>query len=499
MATVSEAPRMQGELMTSQGGPGTKSNRDALRHEMTAAGCSLAEIAVEMRVRFRMRPREAWRHAHGWTLQETAERISACPGQAIAADASLVSKWEKWPGPSTRRPSLSALVATATTLGSTVEDLLDLDDYRALPESDLRILRHHAPDVQPVESPPTAAVRPPDKNDVLAAADESAAWAQWAESTNVGDIALEQILADVQSLATAYLTDDAVELFGRARGLRDRVFRLIEGHQPPQHSADLYVSAGYLCGLLAWISSDLGNLRAADTQARTAWLCAEMAGHVELRAWVASTRSKIAFWDGRLRDAISHARRGASYHPQGSVGALLACQEADAWSKLGAADETQAAMQRAGAVREDLGGSDDIGGIFACPPARQENYAAGAHLRIGAYRDALTEADSALDHLRAHPVHAYGTEAQIHITRAAALTGTGQPEGVMEALTPVFAMPPEQRLDPISRRMRDLGELMTSGRAATSSTTIAARQALEEWCLDSAPRRLALSSGEGAA
>jgi transcriptional regulator with XRE-family HTH domain len=285
--------------MTPQGRPGTKSDRDALRQEMTAVGCSLAEIAMEMRVRFRMRPREAWRHAHGWTLQETAERISAYPGQAIAADASLVSKWEKWPGPSARRPSLSVIVATATTLGCTVEDLLDLDDYRALPESDLRILRHHAPDApQPVEPPTMPAVRPPDMDDVLAAADESAAWAQWAESTNVGEVALEQILADVQTLAGDYLTGDAVELFGRARGLRDRVFRLIEGHQPPRHSADLYVSVGYLCGLLAWISSDLGNLRAADTQGRTAWLCAEMAGHVELRAWVASTRSKVAFWDG---------------------------------------------------------------------------------------------------------------------------------------------------------------------------------------------------------
>ncbi|AVZ77297.1 hypothetical protein SLUN_08195 [Streptomyces lunaelactis] len=334
---------------------------------------------------------------------------------------------------------------------------------------------------------------------MLAAADESAAWAQWAETTNVGEIALEQILADVQTLAGDYLTGDAVELFGRARRLRDRVFRLLEGHQPPQHSAELYVSVGYLCGLLAWISSDLGNLRAADTQGRTAWLCAEMSGHSELHAWVASTRSKVAFWDGRLRDAINHARRGASYHPRGSVGALLACQEADAWSKLGVADETQAALRRAAAAREALVGVDDIGGIFACPPARHENYAAGAHLRIGAYRDALTEADRALDHLRAQPVHAYGTEAQVHITRAAAFAGTDQPDGVMEALTPVLAMPPQQRLEPITRRMQDLGQFMAGSRAATGSATVAARRALEEWCLDSAPRQLALSSGEGAA
>ncbi|MFE9568398.1 helix-turn-helix transcriptional regulator [Streptomyces sp. NPDC006692] len=485
--------------MTTRPRPGSKSDRDALRHELATAGCTLTEIAVEMRVRFRMRPREAWRHAHGWTLQETADRISARPGQAIAADASLVSKWEKWPGPSTRRPSLSVLVALAGVFGSPVEDILDIDDYRALPESDLRVLRHQTAPLpaEPARHPVPIEVAPVHRDDVLVAATESAAWAQWVESSNVGEIALEQILADVQTLAGDYLTGDAVELFGRARRLRDRVFGLVEGHQPPQQSVDLYVSAGYLCGLLAWISSDLGNLRAADTQGRTAWLCAEMAGHGELRAWVASTRSKVAFWDGRLREAVQHARRGASYHSRGTVGALLACQEADAWSKLGAAEETQAALHRATLAREDVDGADDIGGIFSCPVARQGNYAAGAHLRIGSFADALTEADTALQHLRAQPVHAYGTEAQIHVTRATALLGNGQPEGAMAALSPVLAMPPEQRLDPITQRMQELAQLMAVGRAATGSATLAARQVLSDWCHDSAPRQLALSSGEG--
>ncbi|MFC4962160.1 helix-turn-helix transcriptional regulator, partial [Streptomyces mauvecolor] len=244
--------------MTTTPRPGSKRDRDALRHEMTTAGCTVVEIAVEMRVRFRMRPREAWRHAHGWTLQETAERISNRPGQVIAADASLVSKWEKWPGPSARRPTLSVLVAMAAVFGCAVEDILDLDDYRVLPENDVRVLRHQAQTPSPPIPRMLPVAEPPERDDVLVAASESAAWAQWVESTNVGDIALEQIFADVQGLAGEYLTGDAVELFGRARRLRDRVFGLIEGHQPPQRSIDLYVSAGYLCGLLAWISSDLG-------------------------------------------------------------------------------------------------------------------------------------------------------------------------------------------------------------------------------------------------
>jgi transcriptional regulator with XRE-family HTH domain len=467
---------------------------------MLAAGCSAAEIAVEMRGRWHMRPREAWRHAHGWTLQETADRVNEAPGQAVAADASLVSKWEKWPGPSSRRPSLPVLVSLAAVYGCTVEDILDIDDRRALPSSDLQILQHGPAQPEQASAGP-AEVAPPerDPDQVLAAATEAATWAQWAEASNVGDIALEQLGADVRALAQEYLTGDPLIMFRRTRELRDRVFRLIEGHQPPRQSADLYVAAGYLCGLLAWMSSDLGNLRAADTQGRTAWLCAENAGHDGLRAWVCSTRSKVALWDGRLRDAVNHARRGSLVTVDGTVGALLACQEADAWSLLGAAAEAEGALSRAIHARSIATGGDEIGGLFSCPEARQENYAAAVHLRIGQPDAALRETQTALDLLATQPVRAYGTEAQIHISQAAALLGCGQPEGIMEALLPVLAMPAERRMGPVTHRMGELAAAMARGPAADASATTAARRTIVDWCSDSAPRLLALSSGEGSA
>ncbi|MGW7542361.1 hypothetical protein ACWGKQ_14775 [Streptomyces sp. NPDC054770] len=76
------------------------------------------------------------------------------------------------------------------------------------------------------------------------AADESATWAQWAEASNVGDIALEQLMAETRTLASDYLTSDPVVLFVRTRALRDRLFSLLEGHQYPRQSPDLYVAAG---------------------------------------------------------------------------------------------------------------------------------------------------------------------------------------------------------------------------------------------------------------
>ncbi|MFM9493694.1 XRE family transcriptional regulator [Streptomyces galilaeus] len=485
--------------------PGSKADRDALRQEMTAAGCTLADISIEMRARFHMRPREAWRHAHGWTLQETADKITQAstrrPGESVAADASLVGKWEKWPGPSSRRPSLQVLFAMAAAFACRVDDLLDLEDRRALPDADLRVLTHrpptYEPSAQPITPPPVVAPPQPTGTDLVRlAADESATWAQWAEASNVGDIALEQLMAETRSLASDYLTSDPVVLFVRTRALRDRVFALLEGHQYPRQSGDLYVAAGYLCGLLAWMSSDLGQLRDADTQGRTAWLCAELAGHNDLRAWVLSTRSKVAFWDGRLREAINFARHGATYDTTGTVAVLLACQEADAWSELGAQDEALTALEQAEDARAAMGGEDEIGGIFACQPARQENYAAAVQLRIGRPADALRSADNACALLAVQPVRAYGTEAQIHISQAAAHLANGEAEGALEALAPVLALPPDHRLEPVTRRLSELRASI--GRPYASGTaTVGLRQAVEEFCMNSAPRHLALSPGEG--
>ncbi|MGW1563985.1 XRE family transcriptional regulator [Streptomyces sp. NPDC002144] len=484
--------------------PGSKADRDALRQGMSAAGCTLADTAVEMRARFRMRPREAWRHAHGWTLQETADRITQAsgrhPGECVAADASLVGKWEKWPGPSSRRPSLAVLFAMAEAFACRVEDLLDWQDRQALSEADLRLLVGSSPAEQPpvapvASSPELTPAETGGSDLVRLAANESASWAQWAEASNVGDIALEQLLAETRTLASDYLTSDPVLLFVRTRALRDRVFALLEGHQYPRQSTDLYVVAGYLCGLLAWMSSDLGQLRDAETQGRTAWLCAELASHNDLRAWVLSTRSKVAFWDRRLRDAVNFARRGAAYPTTGTVAVLLACQEADAWSELGAQEEALNALARAHDARAAMNGADDIGGIFACQPARQENYAAAVQLRLGHPADALRSADNALALLTVQPVRAYGTEAQIHISEASAHLATGEAEGAIEAITPVLALPPDHRLTPVTRR---LGELAYGiGRpSGGSSAAIGLRQAIEEFCRDSAPQHLALSPGK---
>ncbi|GGL41198.1 hypothetical protein [Planomonospora parontospora] len=488
--------------MSARAKPGAKAVREALRQEMQEAGCSLAEIVTEMRTRWRMRPREAWRHAYGWTLQQVADRIDAAaaarPGSALACDASLVGKWERWPDRAGRRPTLRVLTLMADVYGCAVEDLLDLEDRQAFPAEELLLLQRPEPPTGPPPAPAeTEPESPPPAGAELvrAAASESAVWAAWAETTNVGDFALEQLLADTRTLATAYLSEDPLTVFTQARRLRDQVFALLEGHQYPRQATELYAAAGYLCALLAWISSDLGQMQGADTQGRTAWLCAELAGNNELRAWVLSTRSKIAMWDGRLREAITYARRGATYNPQGSVGVMLASQEADAWSLLGAAEEARTAVLRAADARDHAVGTDEVGGIFACPEFRRANYASAVLLRIGSPDEALREAEAAF--ARREP-RAYGTAAQVRIVQAAAHLTLRQPDGAAEVLRSVFALPPQQRLEPVTRRVQELGAALARSAMADSTPAVGLQAAIQEWCLESAPRVLALSRGEEA-
>jgi hypothetical protein len=166
-----------------------------------------------------------------------------------------------------------------------------------LPTSDAALLEDDIPEEQDV---------------VMAAADESSRFSQWAEQSNCGPHTLEQFEADLRRIVAVYPNRPVAPTFIELRELRSRAFELLEGKQRPSQTSDLYKIAGLLCGLLSNASFDLGNLYAAETQARTAFLCAELAGNNWLRSWVRGMQSLIAYWDDRPADAVSRSRDGNS-------------------------------------------------------------------------------------------------------------------------------------------------------------------------------------------
>ncbi|MFE7529367.1 helix-turn-helix domain-containing protein [Kitasatospora sp. NPDC057542] len=237
--------------------PGSKAGRDSLRTELLAVGAPPATIAAEMRARFGFRPREAWRHVHGWTLQEAADRFNSAVGAAgPATDASLLGKWERWPGETGRRVTLRVLTVLAELYGASLEDLLDLEDRRALPESDLRMLRHRAADgpasAVAVPVPPVPDVPLTGVDLIRTAADESAQWTQWAEVPNCGPVSVEQYAADTRGFAADYLmAEDPLKVYGQTHRSLVRVWDLLYGHQNLEHRQKLFATAGYLAAMMA--------------------------------------------------------------------------------------------------------------------------------------------------------------------------------------------------------------------------------------------------------
>jgi hypothetical protein len=56
-----------------------RAERRALQEKMRARGLSHRQIAFEFGRRYDMRPRAAWRHAHGWSLKQAASGSPPTP------------------------------------------------------------------------------------------------------------------------------------------------------------------------------------------------------------------------------------------------------------------------------------------------------------------------------------------------------------------------------------------------------------------------------------
>lgn len=128
------------------GRKGFKAELDGLRERMRAVGFSFEEIAAEFARRYRLRPREAYRFAYGWTLDGAAERFNACaakegadPEGRASLTGSRLCEFEKWPdGP--RKPSIYVLCVLARIYETDVMCLLDLADHESLPQQDRLVL-----------------------------------------------------------------------------------------------------------------------------------------------------------------------------------------------------------------------------------------------------------------------------------------------------------------------------------------------------------------------
>jgi hypothetical protein len=302
----------------------------------------------------------------------------------------------------------------------------------------------------------------PDEDLAMAAARESARFSSFAEGTNVGPHTLEQLRADIERIARTKNNRPVAPVFVEARELRDRAFELLEGHQHPAQTRDLYLAAGLLCGILADACLDLGSLAAAETQARTAFLCAELAGHNGLRCWIRGVQSMIAVWDERPADAAALARSGWDYIPEaGTARVRVASIEARAQARLGCEDAVDDALNRADNARQQVAGADDPGGFMAFPVAKQLFYAGTTNLRLGGeqrYQQVEQDTAEAIRLFEAEPpeLRPLGSLAEARLDLAGARIARGDLEGCIEQTSEAIRASARRRTFTFTGRLRQL-------------------------------------------
>ncbi|MFI9724521.1 helix-turn-helix domain-containing protein [Streptomyces sp. NPDC052396] len=314
---------------------------------------------------------------------------------------------------------------------------------------------------------------PPSHRALAADASASARFSRFIASRNTDACAVEQLDAEVFSLARQYVSHPISELYAGIRGLRDETFDLLRGRQRPQQTSDLYVTAGRLCGLSAHVCLDLGDYASAMTHACTAWACAEEADHNGLRAWVRSVQSLISFWDGDPRTAADFARAGQSLPAPGNVGIRLASLEARALSMAGDRDGATAALHRAERARDSLGDGDELPGMFSFPHAKQLAYAGTTHLSLGDsnVRQAIGCAAAAVDLYRDADAddRSTGDLLAAHLDLARGHMLMGDIDAAEPMLTFVLDSPPPLLSASIRRRLSSLGNDLTAAQYRGSS------------------------------
>lgn len=325
----------------------------------------------------------------------------------------------------------------------------------AAPESDLERYGANVPE-ETSHSP----------EEVIAmAASESARFGQFVEQTNLGPHTLEQFEADLWRITTTYPNRPVYPMFVELRELRNRAFELLEGRQRPNQARDLYRVTGLLCGVLANASFDLGNLAAAETQSRTAFLCAELAGHNGLKAWLRGMQSLLAYWDDRPQTAVEFAIDGWRYVPEtGTARVRLAALEARARARLRDAAGVQESLRRADEARAAVAGPDDPGGMMAFPEAKQMYYAATSYLWLGGadgYREAERSAEDAVRAFQTDPPERrrIGELSMARLDLAVAHLAENELEGTAGQIHEVLEVGAKRRIESVVRR---LGEVATA-------------------------------------
>jgi transcriptional regulator with XRE-family HTH domain len=428
-------------------------------------------------------------------LADRINSLAGADGHNTACSKNRISYWEN----GHCRPSLFYEYYYAQVLGVRPDELIYPTPRR---KASGRTVQAAPPHPSAIDQFSTGIASEAAEQDVVVVvAHESSDHAAFTESASLGSATLEQLHDDVLRLARAYVCTPPRPVLHEASRVRNRAYLLLSQTQRPRQRRDLYLIAGQLCALLASASFDLGYPAAAAAQARASWTYGVMAEHDELRAWAAGMQATIFLWAGRPQDAIDRIDAGLASAPRGSPRVRLLCIQSRAWARLGSTAETEEALAGCRMERERADGSnelhDRIGGEFGFSEARQAFCSGSAYLQLGSVGNAVEECERAVRLYQVSPAGErwYGAECSARADLAATRLLRGELDGAREALAPVFALPPDKRVQGLRRRLGTVRRLLSQPLYVNSSDGRWLGQQIEVFTSGGVSRALPNSGG----
>lgn len=509
---------------------GDKQRRRTIHDQLAAQGLTHPDdIAAAFRREWpALGPMAAFRLVHEISQPMAAARYNDAtgrrPGDPKRIGRKDVSRLELWPGHGghggdVRKPTAGELVVFARIYGASSPcRLVEAEHWPLLDPADRAALRPHGADAgpdagglvpagrsqhhqhhqhHPAQHAPAASDTRDTGTDracgpaslerfLVMAAHESAGYGD--HPSNIGPFTLDQLRADVTTLARSFANAPRLRVFSHARFLRDHAFALLDGRQRIAESRDLYFLAGATCGMLAEISEDLGNSQAAMTHARTGLLCAKEADHGPLTAWLLAEQSIITYRDDRPAQAVRYARQGQEHATDGSIRLKLLSVQARATGALTETAETRDALAQATAGRHQFTADDldGIGGILSFSAAKQHFYASDAYLGIGDSSAVIPNVEACVQGYQSGPAdeRAHDNESLARINQAAAhlLPGTDQDvEAASVAARAAMTIPPDLRIAEIDRQLRRLNRRLSTADLRTTPHARDLRESIEDF------------------
>lgn len=218
--------------------------------------------------------------------------------------------------------------------------------------------------------------------------------------TGVGRGTFDQLEAVVTTLDRSYCEVLPAEQFIVARAYRAYVQELIEGRHTLKETQQLYIYAGWLSEMLAWLAHDLGNQLAAEAYAIDCYEHADQAGHDELCAWASDAMASIAMYAHRPERAVQAAHKGIEKAPASHPLAIrLRAQAARAYAKLGRRHECEKYFADANKLYDRLPANPPTRFTIETDTLAQyalTAYPASSYLWLGEFQTAKRYAEAAL-------------------------------------------------------------------------------------------------------